>query len=202
MVQGGTPAVGSMGDDTALAALANQPRSLFAFVRQGFAEVTNPPIDPLRERDTMSLDTLVGPRPRILARDGEADVALRLRSPVLTDAGMRKLRDVARQRGVELRDVPTLVTIGDAGYTDDAVRTAVDTLCVAAATAARDGVDVIVLTDRAAAPERHAGAPGHERMVVDRRRAHPPGRTRPAMDRRRGRGRHTAPQPGVLQVQA
>ncbi|MCW2956309.1 MAG: hypothetical protein JWO69_1178, partial [Thermoleophilia bacterium] len=67
MVQSGLPPVGSMGDDTPLAALAPDHRSLFGFVRQSFAEVTNPPIDPLRERVTMSLDTLVGPRARLLA---------------------------------------------------------------------------------------------------------------------------------------
>ena len=169
MVQSGSQAVGSMGDDTPLAALATQPRPLFSFVRQGFAEVTNPAIDPLRERATMSLDTLVGPRPQLLDRSAGSRIALRLRAPLLTDAGLARLRDVAVERGVHVTDLATLAS--SPAPTADEVAADVDALCAAAVTAIGEGADVLVLSDRAARPDRPplpallVGAAVHQHLV-------------------------------------
>jgi glutamate synthase (ferredoxin) len=154
MVQLGSPPVGSMGDDTPIAPLSDQPRSLFSYLRQGFAEVTNPAIDPLRERASMSLDTLVGPRPRLLDRRADGDVALRLRSPVLSDAGMDALRDVASSRAVTVQHLDTSVDRTGGPVAEAEVARCVEQLCRDAEAAVHAGSSVLVLSDRAATPDR------------------------------------------------
>ncbi|MCW2921638.1 MAG: glutamate synthase large subunit [Thermoleophilia bacterium] len=169
MVQGGVPPVGSMGDDTPLAVLATQPRPLFAFVRQAFAEVTNPAIDPLRERATMSLDTLVGPRARLLDRRGSSRVSLRLRSPLLTDSGLDRLRKVAVIHDVFVVDLA--MTVPSATPHADDIDAALDALCRSARDAVNAGADVLVLSDRQASPATPAlpallaGAAVHAHLV-------------------------------------
>ncbi len=176
MVQGGVPPVGSMGDDTPLAVLATQPRSLFGFVRQGFAEVTNPAIDPLRERATMSLDTLVGPRPRLLDRRGHSYVTLRLHSPLLSDAGLARLRDVAATR--EVRIVELAMLAPSASPDADSVDAALATLCSDAARAVTGGAHVLIVSDREATPDRPplpallVGAAIHSHLVTAGLRTH------------------------------
>ncbi len=88
-------AVWSMGDDTPLAVLARMPRSTYAFFRQRFAQVTNPPIDPLRESLVMSLHTWLGPRPDLLQIDGAQPDAIELDSPVLDERQLEAIRDPA-----------------------------------------------------------------------------------------------------------
>ncbi|MCW2972930.1 MAG: hypothetical protein JWN72_1203, partial [Thermoleophilia bacterium] len=151
MVTSGVPPVGSMGDDTPLSALATEHRSLFGFVRQAFAEVTNPPIDPLRERLSMSLDTLVGPRPRLLQPDGAGWPALHLRSPLVTSAGLWRLRDLAQRSGMTVTDITTVLP----GPTPDAtdIAHAIETVCADALAAVAAGADVLVLSDRDATPD-------------------------------------------------
>ncbi|MCB0877477.1 MAG: glutamate synthase large subunit, partial [Thermoleophilia bacterium] len=156
MAQNGTPPVGSMGDDTPVAPLATVPRSLFGFVRQGFAEVTNPAIDPLRERATMSLDTLLGPRPRLLEERGTGRIALRLRSPVLTTGGLERLRTTAGEHDLHVHELSTLVPRSATTGDDDgaSIAAAVAALCSEAETAVRGGADVLVLGDRSSDVDR------------------------------------------------
>ena len=82
----GQDAIWSMGDDTPLAPFARVPRLVYAFFRQRFAQVTNPPIDPLRESLVMSLRTWLGPRPDLLQVDGPQTALIELASPII-DAG-------------------------------------------------------------------------------------------------------------------
>ena len=78
--------VGSMGDDTPLAVLSEQPQQLYRYFKQRFAQVTNPPIDPLRERLVMSLETDVGPRGSILQENERSAAVMQFKSPLISEA--------------------------------------------------------------------------------------------------------------------
>ncbi|HLO10321.1 MAG TPA: glutamate synthase central domain-containing protein, partial [Desulfobacteria bacterium] len=92
MASRGQEAVGSMGDDAALAVLSNRPQSLFAYFKQLFAQVTNPPIDPLREELVMSLNGFIGRERNLLDETPEHCRMLRLIQPILTPEDMLRLR--------------------------------------------------------------------------------------------------------------
>ncbi|WP_298092485.1 glutamate synthase central domain-containing protein, partial [uncultured Sphingomonas sp.] len=92
MVEGGKEAIGSMGDDTPLAVISDKPRLISQFFRQNFSQVTNPPIDPLRERYVMSLKTRFGNLANILDVRDQRERVLVLDSPVLTGADWQRLR--------------------------------------------------------------------------------------------------------------
>ena len=98
MATGGREPTWSMGDDTPLAVMARRPRAVAGYLRQAFAQVTNPPIDPERERAVMSLEVPVGPRPRLLdaARRG-APRCVRLPGPVLGNARRDALLALGRR---------------------------------------------------------------------------------------------------------
>ncbi len=147
----------SMGDDTPLAVLARRPRGVAAYLRQAFAQVTNPPIDPERERVVMSLEVPVGPRPRLLdpARRGSPR-CVRLPGPILGTAGRDGLLALAgRGPGggaawrIESLDASFAAADGPAG-----LEAAVDRLATDAGRARDRGADLLVLTDRAAGPGR------------------------------------------------
>ena len=91
MFKDGAEAVGSMGDDTPLAVLSLRPRLLYTYFKQLFAQVTNPPIDPIREKLVMSLHTVLGWRRNLLSETPEHCRQIMLESPVLLDAELEKL---------------------------------------------------------------------------------------------------------------
>src|SRR6476646_8988057 len=88
----GLDAVWSMGDDTPVAPFARVPRSVYTFFRQRFAQVTNPPIDPLRESLVMSLRTWLGPKPDLLQVDGQQPLLIELDSPVIDENTLATIR--------------------------------------------------------------------------------------------------------------
>ena len=144
----GQDAVWSMGDDTPIPPLARVPPALYAYVRQRFAQVTNPPIDPLRETLVMSLRMHLGRRTSVLT-DRLAGLRLvRNEHPVLLADEMAALRAVAGAQAVTLD-----VTCRAAGG-PDALRAALDGLCRAAGRAVRQGARIVILSDRAADAER------------------------------------------------
>src|SRR4029077_17032847 len=87
--------IGSMGTDTPLAVLSKKPKLLYNYFKQNFAQVTNPPIDPLREEMVMSLVAMIGPRPNLLGRDAGAHKRLEVSQPVLTNADVEKIRSIS-----------------------------------------------------------------------------------------------------------
>src|SRR3989344_486899 len=97
MMTAGEESIGSMGNDSALPVLSNKPKLLYTYFKQLFAQVTNPPIDPIREELVMSLVTFIGPRPNLLGID-ETDPPLRLEAsqPVLMPDGLEQLKSIAR----------------------------------------------------------------------------------------------------------
>ncbi len=144
MALDGTRATWSMGDDTPIPPLARAQRSVYAFFRQRFAQVTNPAIDPLRESCVMSLKTWLGPRPRLLA-DGPQPPVLELASPVITLGQLETLR---RQRDFLVATVPCVFPADP-----NALRSAVDGVCEHAVQSVRDGASLVLLTDRPVSPE-------------------------------------------------
>jgi glutamate synthase (ferredoxin) len=152
MATEGHEAIWSMGDDTPIAALATRPRRVTAHLRQAFAQVTNPAIDPERERAVMSLRVAVGRQPRLLD-DDRADVAV-IDSPVLDADGWASLIDRFEARRVVEIDATWPADRGARGLS-----LALGRLARQAASAARRGAALIVLSDRAVGPRRIALPP-------------------------------------------
>ncbi len=150
MVEERKDPVFSMGDDTPLAALSERPRTLADFFRQRFAQVTNPPIDPLRERLVMSLAGYLGPQNSILEEDPEHARLVHLPSPVLTAEMLDAIRASAPVPAVTL---PVLFPVADGA---EGLRRALDALIERACAAVEGGAGIIVLTDRGVTPD---GAP-------------------------------------------
>ncbi|MBM3939726.1 MAG: glutamate synthase large subunit [SAR202 cluster bacterium] len=140
----GVEPVGSLGDDTPLAVLATKPRLLYSYFRQRFAQVTNPPIDPLREQIVMSLYTYLGQRGSLLEEREAFASLLRLDGPVLTDAQLQTIRGGV-QGIVSTETLPALFPVSGGA---EALRQAVLELCARAERAVDAGKTVIVVSDR------------------------------------------------------
>ncbi|MEG4801943.1 glutamate synthase-related protein [Microcoleus sp. ARI1-B5] len=137
-----------MGDDIPLAVLSEKPQLLYNYFKQRFAQVTNPPIDPLREGMVMSLTMNVGLRGNLLQTIPENAKLLKIDSPVLNDAELSFLKD---QKSFPATELSTLykITSGPAG-----LQRAVEQLCQDAVKSVRDGSRILILSDR---PSKEAG---------------------------------------------
>ncbi|TMC22160.1 MAG: glutamate synthase large subunit [Chloroflexi bacterium] len=136
----------SMGDDAPLAALSQVPRSFSDYFRQRFAQVTNPPIDPLRERIVMSLDSYLGPRQSLLTESPAHAKLLHLESPLLTEAQLEAIRNLSHDHF----RTQTLVTTFDTTAGVHALAAALDHLEQAAADAVQSGATLLILSDQGA----------------------------------------------------
>ncbi len=150
MVETAKEAVGSMGDDTPLAVISDKPRLISQFFRQNFSQVTNPPIDSLRERHVMSLKTRFGNLANILDTGERQDRVLVLESPVLTGADWAKLKAYF---GSQVAEIDCTFP---AGGGTDALRTAIQRIRNQAEQAVREGKSEIFLSDRAIGPDKVA----------------------------------------------
>jgi len=130
-----------MGDDIPLAVLSDKPHLLYDYFKQRFAQVTNPPIDPLREKLVMSLEMHLGKRGSPLRPEAGSAAALHLSSPILNEA---ELAAVAQQ-GIPCRTLSTLMAITDG---PDGLAAAVERLKAEAEAAVRAGSQILVLSDR------------------------------------------------------
>lgn len=154
MANTGKEALGSMGNDTALACLAEQPRLVYEYFRELFAQVTNPPIDPIREEIVMSLECCVGPEGNILEIAESQCHRLLLKSPILTMeelAAVKNLSSVHPDWRVATIDITFDKTAGVQGYVD-----ALERVCTEVSKAIDDGYKGIVLSDRAVSASRVA----------------------------------------------
>ncbi len=139
--ENGQEAVGSMGDDTPMAVLSKQVRHVADFFRQQFAQVTNPPIDPLREAIVMSLETCLGSEKNIFEPTPDHANRIVLSSPVLSSSKMMQLRSVTKP-GFEIETI-------DLNYDESMpLEDAIKHICEQAAQAVRAGKVLIVLSDR------------------------------------------------------
>jgi glutamate synthase (NADPH) large chain len=144
MAASGEEPVGSMGTDTPLACLSDKPQSLFHYFKQLFAQVTNPPIDPIREEMVMSLISYIGSERNILDEAAENCHMLKLEHPLLTNRELEKLRRVSN-RDLLATTLPALFVAseGEAG-----LKRALDELCRRASQAVRAGYSLLILSDR------------------------------------------------------
>ncbi|MFW5857945.1 MAG: glutamate synthase large subunit, partial [Planctomycetota bacterium] len=150
MCSEGKEPIGSMGDDTPLAVLSDEPQLLFNYFKQLFAQVTNPAIDPIREELVMSLTTYLGAHHNLLDETPEHARMLKLRTPVLTNDDLHRIRTLGQN---EFRSV-TLEMLFDADRGGTGLQAALDRLCADAEEAVKNGSAVVILSDRNLAPER------------------------------------------------
>jgi glutamate synthase (NADPH/NADH) large chain len=141
---------GSMGNDLALAALSGNSPSLFSYFKQRFAQVTNPPIDSVRERMVMSLTTALGRRADLLREEADIPLAVELEHPILTDSNLARLRHAPDP---ELRAV-TLDATWPLQDGTDGLERAVERLCDDAIEAIEAGARQLIISDRTAGPDR------------------------------------------------
>src|SRR5499433_2665463 len=153
MATTGEEPVGSMGNDTPISALSDRPKLLFTYFKQNFAQVTNPPIDPIREELVMSLVSIIGPRPNLFDLEGSSrKKRLEVHQPILTNANLEKIRSIS-DLGDHFRSL-TLDTTWSAETGAAGMESAIEELCAKAEAAVRDGVNIIILSDRRAGADR------------------------------------------------
>ncbi|NEP72483.1 MAG: glutamate synthase subunit alpha [Okeania sp. SIO2G4] len=131
-----------MGDDIPLAVLSQRPHLLYDYFKQRFAQVTNPPIDPLREGMVMSLNMLLGNRGNLLETTPENARLLKVESPVLND---EELQEIRYNSEFATETLSTLFAVADG---PGGLQSAVNNLCQRAATAVRNGKEIIILSDK------------------------------------------------------
>jgi glutamate synthase (NADPH/NADH) large chain len=144
--------VGSMGTDTPIAALSDRPKLLYEYFKQNFAQVTNPPIDPIREAMVMSLVSMIGPRPNLLARHAGTHKRLEVSQPILTDEDLSKVRNIQDVLDGAFRTQTLDATW--AGGTGQALEAALKRLCWEATEAVLADINMLIISDRAAGSDR------------------------------------------------
>ncbi|WP_297909223.1 glutamate synthase-related protein [Thiomonas sp.] len=149
-------AVGSMGNDAALAVLSDRPKTLYNYFKQLFAQVTNPPIDSIRENMVMSLVSFIGPRPNLLdINQVNPPMRLEVSQPVLDFDDMAKLRNIAAHTSGKFRsyeiDICYPVAWGHEG-----IEARLASICAEAVDALRSGHNILIVTDRRLSAERVA----------------------------------------------
>ncbi len=144
----GQEAVGSMGADNPVAVLSNKPKPLSNYFKQNFAQVTNPPIDPIREELVMSLVSLIGPRPNLLGLESAGEhMRLEVSQPILTNTDIERIRHIKDHTDNAFR-TSTLDICYPADRGADGMQGALDTLCRKAEQAVSEGYNILILSDR------------------------------------------------------
>ncbi|WP_439601237.1 glutamate synthase large subunit [Devosia sp.] len=156
MAATGQEAVGSMGTDTPISALSNKSKLLYSYFKQNFAQVTNPPIDSIREELVMSLVSFIGPRPNVLdLTGGNSRQRLEVRQPILTNEDLEKIRAIGGMEDNPFRS-KTLDITYPVSEGADGMKRALDQLFSDAEMAVHSGDNIIILSDRAMSRERVA----------------------------------------------
>ncbi len=140
-------AIGSMGTDTPLAVLSNRPQNLFNYFQQLFAQVTNPPLDAIREELVTSVDTSIGPEQNLLKTVPEGCHQIKLKNPIIDNDELARLKQLAERpvRGFQSCILPILFSVaaGETGLSE-----AMDELCRQADAAIHQGCNILILSDR------------------------------------------------------
>jgi glutamate synthase (NADPH/NADH) large chain len=144
MALNGQEPVGSMGTDTPLACLSDKPQLVFNYFKQLFAQVTNPPIDPIREELVMSLDSTIGRQSNLFDETPEHCRQLHLLHPVLTNEELARIREIDH-RGMRSATVSTLF---EAGSGESGLVAALERVCEQATAAVENGAEILILSDR------------------------------------------------------
>jgi len=156
MAETGEESIGSMGNDAPLAILSSRAKPFYNYFRQLFAQVTNPPIDPIREQMVMSLVSFIGPKPNLLdINNVNPPLRLEVIQPVLDVAEMAQLRSIAELTGDKFRSFELDITY-PASWGAQGIEARIAALCARAVDAVNTGFNVLLLTDRAVDHERVA----------------------------------------------
>jgi glutamate synthase (NADPH/NADH) large chain len=167
----GEDALGSMGRDTPLAVLSQRPKLLFDYFQQRFAQVTNPPIDSIREELVMSLVSLVGPRPNLFdLESGGKHIRLELKQPILSNMDLEKIRRIEDNSGGAFRaySLPIVYSVGKGAA---GMAKAIERICRLAEAAVNAKHNIVILSDRAmdqdhiAVPSLLAVAAVHHHLI-------------------------------------
>jgi glutamate synthase (ferredoxin) len=150
MAQNGEEPLGSMGNDAALAVLSHRPRLLYDYFKQLFAQVTNPPLDAIREELVTQLLTNLGPEANLLEPTAESCAQIKLHTPIIANDELAKLRHVSRP-GLKAAILPMLFKAADGGA---GLARALDELRAQASEAIRQGSTILILSDRGVDAER------------------------------------------------
>jgi glutamate synthase (NADPH/NADH) large chain len=148
MAADGDDPIGSMGTDTPPALLSTRPRLLYDYFKQNFAQVTNPPIDPIRESLVMSLVSMIGPRPNLLGRQAGTHKRLEVSQPILTNEDVEKIRSIQDTLDGAFRTV-TLDATWPKGGDAQSLEAGLQRLCWEATEAVLADINVLILSDRA-----------------------------------------------------
>ncbi|MDQ6995133.1 MAG: glutamate synthase large subunit [Mariprofundaceae bacterium] len=143
----GQEATGSMGNDSPHAVLSNRAKPLYNYFRQLFAQVTNPPIDPIREEMVMSLTSLIGPNPNLLGLDDTPGLRLEVRQPILSNQDLEKLRHIHKTTNGTFRTKTLSMCYGIASGASG-MKAAIKRLCRDAEKAVTEQYNIIILSDR------------------------------------------------------
>ena len=144
MARDGVEAVGSMGTDTPIAVLSQKPQLLYNYFKQLFAQVTNPPIDCIREEIVTSAETTIGSERNLLNPQPESARLIELKQPILSNEEFAKLKHLNHPHFKSA----TLATIFKASEGAAGLEKALDDLCEAATKAIKDGANILILSDR------------------------------------------------------
>jgi glutamate synthase (ferredoxin) len=148
MAESGVEPVGSMGNDTPLAVLSEKPQLLYSYFKQLFAQVTNPPVDAIREEIVMAVETAVGPEGNLLEAAPESCHQLAVPSPVLRNEDLERIRHLNGKNGshgFKSITLPILFKVKDGGT---GLRKAVEDLAWSVSEAIAEGHNIIILSDR------------------------------------------------------
>ena len=149
MAANGEEATGSMGNDSPLAVLSNKNKSLYNYFKQLFAQVTNPPIDPIREAIVMSLVSFIGPKPNLLdINQVNPPMRLEVAQPVLNALDMQKLRDIESRTQGKFKSYTLDITYPLA-WGHEGVEAKLASLCAEAVDAIKGGKNILIVSDRA-----------------------------------------------------
>ena len=148
MAANGEEATGSMGNDSPLAVLSNKNKSLYNYFKQLFAQVTNPPIDPIREAIVMSLVSFIGPKPNLLdINQVNPPMRLEVAQPVLNALDMQKLRDIESHTQGKFKSYTLDITY-PLGWGHEGVEAKLASLCAEAVDAIKSGKNILIVSDR------------------------------------------------------
>jgi len=153
MARSGDDPIGSMGSDTPIAVLSAKPKLLYEYFKQNFAQVTNPPIDPIREELVMSLVSMIGPRPNLLGRQAGSHKRLEVSQPILTDEDLQKIRSIHELLDGAFRTA-TLDATWPAEEGGDGLEAALERLCAEATEQVLADANILILSDQAASADR------------------------------------------------
>jgi glutamate synthase (NADPH/NADH) large chain len=148
MAQAGEEGIGSMGNDSPLAVLSSKNKPLYNYFRQMFAQVTNPPIDPIREAIVMSLVSFIGPKPNLLdINQVNPPMRLEVSQPILDFADMAKLREVEKHTHGKFKSYTLDITYPLA-WGHEGVEAKLASLCAEAVDAIKGGKNILIISDR------------------------------------------------------